>query len=236
MSVQYSLLSDILILKTIYNSVQMKMIHFLLPYSQSCMSLVTLKTGYSTEPFCVFFWLFNFLMNVRYSLCKVLSICDSLAHSTLSFTYSRHTVHKDTCERPAGCNGALLFLRDLSRAPDVWELLNHENLPLPLMVQHGKDSRSGYILMNNPKMYLVNYLFMKYFHCIYFWVTHKKGFSQRLFCLSLQHDMHISGAIDCCWFDYTYISFLSCLAQARQTFFQVFFQQKSSCKNFCCRP
>ncbi len=74
-----------------------------------------------------------FFINVRYSRCKIVSICDKLAHPSHSFTYSRHTIHKDTCESLTSCDGALLFLRDLSRVPDVWELSNRENLPLPLV-------------------------------------------------------------------------------------------------------
>lgn len=47
--------------------------------------------GYSTEPSVFFLDYFSFLINLRYSLCKILSICDNLAHPSHSFTYSRHT-------------------------------------------------------------------------------------------------------------------------------------------------
>ncbi len=99
-SVQYILLSDILILKTIYNSVKMKMIHFLLPYSawgfyisyfsHLNLEISTLK-AILLNPVCLLLDYFSFLINLRYSLCKILSICDNLAHPSHSFTYSRHT-------------------------------------------------------------------------------------------------------------------------------------------------
>ncbi len=100
-----------------------------------------------------------------------------------------------------------------------------------LVVQHRKDSRSGDILMNNPKMYLWNKYI--YFYHQLSWVTHKKGFSQDYFVFFLPHDMHISGAIDylLIWFD---IHFHFKLFSTNNYFFQLFIQQKSCCKNFCC--
>lgn len=94
--------------------------------------------------------------------CKILCINVTTSHIPLTVSHAHisytYTVHRDTRGVPiTSCDGVLFFLRDSSRAPDVWELSNHDNLPLPLMVQHGKDSRSGDIysiyLLNNILFY-----------------------------------------------------------------------------------
>lgn len=158
---QYILLSDFLILKTIqfcqnendWIPAAIFPVLYLPENTEYCIILLYLSVWkfhsnkrYFNVPSvgkCFFF----FFIECYLGLC-ILCINVTTSHIPLTFTctYIIHVQYTGIhVVSLTSCDGVLLFLRDLSRAPDVWELSNHDNLPLPLMVQHGKDSRPGYL-------------------------------------------------------------------------------------------